>query len=286
MRTIITVLHDDSAIGIKTIEFSNRLIKGIYIPRVDLKNLSKFNIPEIQYSWVYFLIWENDDNEQQVYIGQAVNIQKRLEQHSKNEEKDFWQYAIAFSNKEASLTESDINYLEKKLIQKTIEAGRAKIENKSNGNSCLIPHHRKADMKDFLDDLEILLGSLWFLFLQAYHNSKNTQEADQIYHLTLRWSNAQGLFTQEGFLVLKGSIWPKEMASYEIKHKWYSFRNRPNLIEKGVIKENGGSIIFLQDYLFKSPSGASCIIAWTSSNGRKDWKNKQGKTLDEIERSN
>lgn len=284
MRTIITILHNDSATGIKTIEFSNRLIKGIYVPRVDLKHLKDFEIPEACYSGVYFLIWEDESWDTQVYIWQAVNIQNRLEQHTKNEGKDFWKYAVAFTNKEASLTESDINYLEKKLINLAKETERAKIENKSSGNTCLIPQNRKADMLDFLADLEILLSSLGFPFLKPYSNTKDWDKNSlDTYYLSMRWANAVWKLTQEGFLVYKWSTWRKEMTKSMLKDE-YAPIERSILFEKWIIKEEWDKIIFLKDYLFRSPSGASCCISWAFSNGWTIWKNKSGKTLDEMER--
>lgn len=281
MRTITTVLYQDTPSWIKTIEFSNRLIKWIFMPRIDMKNISKIQIDELLNAWIYFLIGDNEKEENQVYIWQAVDLKSRLEQHNKG--KDFWNYAVLFTNKENSLTESDLNYLEKALIEKAKEINRIKIENKTIGNPCLIPNHRKADMKDFLDNLEILLGNLGFLFLQDYKKDNKEKTETEYYHLNARWSDAQGLFTQEGFLVLKGSRWPKELASNMKKNGWQSKREK--LISKWIISEQGDDIVFLKDCLFSSPSTWATIIAGNPLNWRNAWKNSQGKTLDQLERS-
>ena len=117
MRTILTILHDNRATGVRTVEFSHRPIQGIAVPRSEFKKLKTLEIEELSFSGIYFLIGENEKEKQSVYIGQAVNIQKRFEQHLKDESKDFWNIAIAFTtNKEGNLTESEINYLEKALI--------------------------------------------------------------------------------------------------------------------------------------------------------------------------
>ena len=41
---------------------------------------------------------------------------------------------------------------------------------------------------------------------------------------------------------------------------------------------------FKQDYIFNSPSMASSIVLGRNSNGWINWKNKEGKTLDELKR--
>ena len=89
--------------------------------------------------------------------------------------------------------------------------------------------------------------------------------------------------TQEGFLVLKGSMWPKEIT-LSWKKRWIN-EKREDLINKWIIREEGNEIVFLKDYLFTSPSTWATFIAGNPLNGRIIWKNKNGKTLDEIERN-
>ena len=50
-RTIVTYLIDGNPAWIKTVEFSNRLIKWISIPRKYLKDSLKRD--ELKYSWIY-----------------------------------------------------------------------------------------------------------------------------------------------------------------------------------------------------------------------------------------
>ncbi len=281
MRTITTILYQDVPSGVKTIEFTNRLVKWIFLPRIDIKNLSQIKIDELSNTGIYFLLGENEKWEEQVYIGQAVDLKTRLGQHNKG--KDFWNWAVLFTSKENSLTESDLNYLEKELIKKTIEINRIKVENKVLGNPCLIPNHRKADMEDFLEDLEILLGNLGFPFLQGYKQKDAKKNNDMNYFLQTKGSKAEGLLTQEGFLVLKGSMWPKEI-SLSWKKRWIN-EKREDLINKWIIREEGNEIVFLKDYLFTSPSTWASMITGMPMNGWITWKNKDGKTLDEIERN-
>ncbi|WP_121065863.1 DUF4357 domain-containing protein [Maribacter vaceletii] len=41
---------------------------------------------------------------------------------------------------------------------------------------------------------------------------------------------------------------------------------------------------FQQDYIFNSPSTAAATVLDCAANGWMSWKNKEGKTLDELKR--
>lgn len=280
-KTIITYLTTGNPNGIKTVEFSNRLIKWISIPRKDFKEAIEKRT-ELKYSGIYFLIWENEKWDNSCYIGQAKNLTTRIQQHSKDTDKDFRNLAICFTYKDGSLNESDINYLEKELIQFAKNADRYKIINNTSWNYWLIPEHRISDMIEFIEDAKILITNLWHPLLTEIINKTKEDQINDTYYLTARWSDAKGIYTEEGFVVLRGSKWPKDMVKSTIENQYYAFRNRPKLIEKEILKEEGEYVYFLKDHTFNSPSAASDVVSWRSSNGRTLWKNKEWKTLDEV----
>ena len=49
-----------------------------------------------------------------------------------------------------------------------------------------------------------------------------------------------------------------------------------------IRKKDENSYVFLKDYIFNSPSGASNIILGRNSNGWTEWKTSAGKKLEEI----
>ena len=265
--------------GTRTVEFSNRLIKGIVIPRNELKNIG---VKLIDNSGVYFLIGETEREDLVVYIGQAMNLKNRLLQH--NSTKEFWNFVVAFTYKDCSLTESDINYLEKELIDLAKKVGRYKVQNVNNGNKWGIQDYRIPDMLEFIDDTKILLANLWVFVLKEFINKSIAQEDLTKYYLKGEKFKGEWFYTDEWFLVLKWSKGPKNLALSQTTHKLYAFRNRPKLSELSVIKEDWESIVFLKDYLFSSPSSAATILMWRNANGRTEWKTKWWKTLHEIER--
>lgn len=289
MRTITTILYQDSPTGIKTIEFSNRLIKGIFIPRISIKDFLNLNIQEIHHSWVYFLIWLNEQRKEKIYVGQTVNLKTRLEQH--NKWKEFWHSFLFFTNKENSLIESDLNYLEKELIQKIVDLGNVDIENKTIGNPCLIQNNRKADMHDFLEDLRILIWNLWFNFLEKnsnlFLNVENYSWNDkELLYYNKRGSNAIGkLLKEKGwFIVFKNSI-----CSLDCTISWVETwieTLREKLVKEKVLQMKNWVLIFQRDYIFKSPSWAAWILAWSNRNGWVEWFDNEWKNLNQIIREN
>lgn len=58
-------------------------------------------------------------------------------------------------------------------------------------------------MEEYLSDMKVLLGSLGYLFLQEYQDK--SQNSETVYYLSAKGSEAKGIYTEEGFLVLKGS---------------------------------------------------------------------------------
>jgi hypothetical protein len=55
------------------------------------------------------------------------------------------------------------------------------------------------------------------------------------------------------------------------------------LIEDGTLVEDGDHLKFTRDSEFSSPSAAATVVHGGSANGLLAWKNKDGKTLKELE---
>ncbi len=58
---------------------------------------------------------------------------------------------------------------------------------------------------------------------------------------------------------------------------------RKDLLAQGVIVDSGQNYTFAQDQVFSSPSTAAGVILGRTANGRKDWRNSEGKTLKELQ---
>lgn len=62
-------------------------------------------------------------------------------------------------------------------------------------------------------------------------------------------------------------------------------RFRQKLIDAGVMKEEGETVVFQKDHLFNAPTMALLALLGRISNGWKEWKDGNGRTLDEVKRS-
>jgi hypothetical protein len=90
------------------------------------------------------------------------------------------------------------------------------------------------------------------------------------------------MYTQEGFVVLKGSVGRKDNVPSIIGHSGERLRLR--LQESGTTQIMGDSVIFTRDHLFRSPSMAALSLMGRTANGWLEWKTKDGKTLDAVKR--
>jgi hypothetical protein len=65
-------------------------------------------------------------------------------------------------------------------------------------------------------------------------------------------------------------------------HEW--LRNiRQSLIGQGILVAEGAQLVLTQDYAFDSPSSAAGVLLGRAANGRKEWKDEQGKTLKQLQ---
>jgi len=124
---------------------------------------------------------------------------------------------------------------------------------------------------------------------RAVANSKSdkpqvvaTASADEIFFCKDSGADGRGRYTQEGFVVLKGSIGRKKnVPSIESKSTELF---RVKLFDSGVMREKGNTVIFEKDHLFRSPSMAATALMGRTANGWIEWKTKDGKTLDTVQR--
>lgn len=198
-KTIITYLVDGNPQGIKTVELSNRVGKAISIPRVSLKKAK--SRPECGQPGLYFLFGKDEDENTIAYIGEAENLFNRLSNHATN--KDFREIALAFVSKDNNITKADVKFLEATAIAKAHEVQRYELRNSATPIPNNLPEYQESAMREFLENIDILIASMGYPILKKIKKEKIEQE--KLYYLTARGGDAKGVYTEEGFLVLKGS---------------------------------------------------------------------------------
>lgn len=232
-----------------------------------------------------------------MYIGEAENVWERLKSHDLK--KDFWNEVIIFTSKDDNLTKSHIKYLESRIVEISREAERYSLENGNNPTMSSLPLPDKDAMEEFLSNIRLLTGTLGHKFLENPISANITSDngiplttstesniiidstGDLELSLNIKGIKANAIQTNEGLVVLQDS----EVATNSTKNYGYGAL-REKLISDGIIqKKNDGKMVFTKNYLFTSVSGAAAVIVGYSINGRNTWKNKDGKSIKEIEKS-
>ena len=274
-QTIQIFLPDGSPISIREAEITNRLMKAILFPRAKMDEVSKRE--GVHFTGVYFLFGSDEDGSNAlVYIGEGEDCFKRIQDH--NRKKDFWSHCIVITTKTNEYTKTDVKYLEHYCLAQADRIGRYKTENGKDSQRPSIPESREHDLLDNFETMKFLLATLGFPIFEEKRKAKSTKE---IFYCKGKDAQAEGEFTDEGLLVHKGSKCTlKEVPS---AGKWL-IEMRERLLENNVIKEKDGLLIFQVDYSFSSPSAAAGAVLARRASGWTEWKNKEGKTLDELKR--
>lgn len=273
-KAIELFLVNGTAESLITAELSNWNGKAIKIPRTEVLSCDRDDIKGVG---VYFLICQEEDGADSVYIGEAENVLDRLTQHLRDfqagKEKYYWNAAVTFVGRD--LNKALIRYLENRFVEIAKECGRYSILTKNTYKNTVLKEAQVASMEEFIDNVKILINTLGYKVLMPV--PKATSETVYLY---CKGSGAQakGFISAGGFTVTKGSLVSDHtVPSFETRGKnYYHLRNA--LIRDGVIEDRS----FARDYEFNAPSAASAVILGRTSNGYDDWKTADGTKLKDM----
>lgn len=259
--------------GVRSIRRHLSTITTFVIPRPLLSEAKK--ISGITRPGIYYLINENDENKiAQIYIGQTRNGVTRLDDH--NRSKDFWNKAIMFLADSKTFTLDTISGLEEYAIIKAHEAKRYKVENTVKPKY-EIDEYDLPSIEEVYDEIQFVMATLGYKMNDATMAQSNIER----FHTTRNGVTAYGIYSGERFEVLEGSEIDMEKKNSE---RQQIQRQRQSALKNGDIVETNGKFILKVSMSFSSPSAAASFVLGHSANGWIEWKNKGGKTLDEIYR--
>ena len=261
--------------GLRFVEKSNWIGLGIVCPRGRYPHVKKRE--EFSGSGVYILVGrEGDDDRPVLYVGEGETVRPRLDSHHAN--KDFWQQAIVFTTKGDPLNKAQVQYLEARLVELATANKRCRLENSAVPNRPGLSEAEEAEIAGYLDEL---LSLLPVLGLDAFERPEAASAGHRPYYWRGKGWEATGYETSNGFAVRKGSLARGTTVPSMAKHVPSDYNKRQQLIDAGVLAEDGKGYRFTVDHVFSSPSQAAAVCAGRSPNGRVDWKDADGVSLKE-----
>lgn len=270
--TIKIFLVHGSPSGLRTAELSNWSGKAIAAPRTEISDLLKRE--ELSSQGFYLLTGvDPESGDRALYIGEAENVASRLKCHAA---KDFWNSATVFVSKDDNLTKAHIRYLEGVLIEKANINGSAVVLN-SVSSGAKLPESDAAEMDVFLEKCLQLLPVLGVPDFSEKVDS--TSKSEDLLYCKIKGLTATGKRTENGFVVFSGS-----QAVLEHRPSAKRMRaKREQLIDKGLLQEKDGHLVFVKDIEFGSPSTAGSVVRGGNTNGLTNWRNSNGIQLKDIE---
>lgn len=266
------------------------------IPRQSLTMDFFRNREDLKQSGIYFLLGKNVDDKGLVYIGQASNrkngegILLRILEHTKKEDKGYFDEVIILTTQNNSFGPTEISYLENKFTLLATDVNRYEVKNANEPSVGNVTEEKQSELDEIIDNTKIIIGTLGHrLFVPMLKKTdqqvtETNQEELELFlnrrvQKTGQLVEARCKRTSEGYVLLEGSmivdVNKKEGAPLSL------LRLREELMGKGLIVNN----ILQEKQLFNSPSYAAAFVLGTNTNGRTDWKDKDGRTLKEIEES-
>ena len=239
---------------------------------------------DLKQSGVYFLFGKNEEDEDSVYIGQAgirkngEGILLRIQEHLKDN--FYFTDAVVLTTQNNSFGPTEISYLENKFTNIAIKTDRYNVINGNDPNPGNVTEEKESELLEFVKYSKTILGVLGYkVFVPVLE--KNTTKDTTLYlsrkiKRSDRTISAKCKRTSEGFVVLSGSM-IEETNSHAIPETLKELRKKcleNNEIIDGKITKN---------YLFNSPSYAASFVLGMNTNGRVDWRNKDGITLKKLE---
>ena len=250
-------------------------------------------IEQLSYPGIYFLIGNyKETNEKVLYVGKSNNLANRLQTHNSDHNKDWFESFVAFTSKNGDLNSSHAEYLEADFIELAQKnAGSITLDNSCGSN--VKKDGKLTDMymprvEGYKKKALVLINNLNLLeFMNTGEEKapKQLPNGDIVFTMNLKRNNKDKVasleITENGYKLVKGSYVAKDEAPYFSGMSAYKKRNE--LIDKGLLQDIGDIYITTEDIYFKSPSGASDVVAGSSTNGRTEWKLENGTTLDAYE---
>lgn len=276
-KKITLYLIDGLPKGLRSVRIDQWIGKAICVPRGSIK---KIDYSEIESSsCIYFLVGSNETNDlPDIYVGETDSFGNRLNDH--NYKKDWWQELVVFYSLDKSLAKTGARYLEKVCIERLRNAGKSNLMNDNDRMETNILEEDKAGLEEFFVNITTILPLLGYDIFEQSDLGQGKRNGIKLV-CAVKGAEANGILLDDGkLLVLKGSAAIKDNAPSFEHHNYKKLKDK--LLEIGKLKNDGGYLIFTDDYEFNSSSAAAAVILARSASGPYEWKDNEGRKLKDI----
>lgn len=291
-RTVQFLLIDGSASGRIQARLDNWTGVAYRIPRLMLA--ASKDREDLRYCGIYFLFGEDENaGEDVVYIGQTSerkngdSLLARCAEHARDEGKSFFNEVVFFTTTTDDFGPTELCYLENRFWKLSHDAKRFRIKNGNEPSVGNVTEAKQAELDRFIENAKILMNTLGYRLFEpivpasseierknvAFYMERNTRTGTHV--------KAEGLWTNDGFVVRKGS----ELIQKEKHGLLKSAKERRKQLEADGVTElvREGVLLLNEDQLFSSPTAAAVFVTGCPCNGRTTWKTEDGKTFADIE---
>ena len=251
------------------------------IPRTYLEKCKER--ADLKQSGVYFLFGKNNQDEEQVYIGQADSrnngngVLSRIIEHLKDVE--YFSDVVILTTQNNSFGKTEISYLENRFTSLAIDNAGYTVINKNTPNGSNVTEEKESELEDFIEYSNKIFVPL---IKKQVEIQSNEDQEELILYISAKRKGADKTTTgkckrtNEGFVVLAGSMIETNYTE--------STPNSVRLLKEKYIENNEIINGILQkDKLFSSPSYAASFVLGSRINGKELWKTKEGLSLNELE---
>lgn len=289
-KSINLFLMDGTATGRVKCTLANWTGVAYKIPRTELDKCRERE--DLSQSGVYFLFGTSEQTDETVvYVGQAgarkngEGILYRLQEHKRNQDKDYWTEAVVFTTSNNSFGPTEISYLENRFCAMATAAKRYIVKNGNEPTIGNVTEEKESELEEFIDYAKIVMGTLGHkvfepLVQDIALGSENTAVSlspsqQPTFSYDRKTGTAKGRRTSEGFVVLKGSTIASTLQQ--------SCPETAKKLREKYAADIDPHGVLLGDLLFGSPSTAASFVAGSSANGNVMWKTPDGLSLKEVE---
>ncbi len=252
---------------------------------------------ESSYTGVYILLGDLSDDPL-AYIGEGEDIANRIKTH--DAKRDWWTKVVLVTTAANQLHKAHAQYLEARLVEEGNNASNTKLENGTNPSLPSLSEAARANMETFIDQLLMVLPAVRVdLFTSKAKPDKfslpkpiHTSQSRPIFELTLKKEGitATAILEDGEFVVQKGALARSQYIG-DRSEKSYYWKYYDQLVNQGILVDQGKHKVFVQSYAFPSTSAAGAVcngrstagpIAWKVQGTKQTYKEWEAQTLAET----